>query len=113
MDYILQMKVLFPSYTAAEDEHQKGYLTETYYRMCDFLTPIPSDLRGIFKRGSIDMKKKRKDFIHNFSPAFLLILCLATGLSGLTACSGSDASKDAGNESQESADTDADQKKKR
>lgn len=58
------------------------------------------------------MKKKRKDFIHNFSPAFLLILCLATGLSGLTACSGSDASKDAGNESQESADTDADQKKK-
>lgn len=58
------------------------------------------------------MKKKRKDFIHNFSPAFLLILCLATGLSGLTACSGADASKDAGNESQESADTDADQKKK-
>lgn len=58
------------------------------------------------------MKKKRKDFIHNFSPAFLLILCLATVLSGLTACSGSDASKDAGNESQESADTDADQKKK-
>ena len=58
------------------------------------------------------MKKKRKDFIHNFSPAFLLILCLATSLSGLTACSGADASKDAGNESQESADTDADQKKK-
>ena len=58
------------------------------------------------------MKKKRKDFIHNFSPAFLLILCLATVLSGLTACSGSDASKDAGNESQDSADTDADQKKK-
>lgn len=58
------------------------------------------------------MKKKRKDFIHNFSPAFLLILCLATGLSGLTACSGADASKDAGNESQDSADTDADQKKK-
>ena len=58
------------------------------------------------------MKKTRKDFIHNFSPAFLLILCLATGLSGLTACSGADASKDAGNESQESADTDADQKKK-
>lgn len=58
------------------------------------------------------MKKKRKDFIHNFSPAFLLILCLATGLSGLTACSKADAPKDAGNESQESADTDADQKKK-
>ena len=58
------------------------------------------------------MKKKRKDFIHNFSPAFLLILCLATSLSGLTACSKADAPKDAGNESQESADTDADQKKK-
>lgn len=58
------------------------------------------------------MKKKRKDFIHNFSPAFLLILCLATGLSGLTACSGADAPKDTVDESQESADTDADQKKK-
>lgn len=58
------------------------------------------------------MKKKRKDFIHNFSPAFLLILCLATGLSGLTACSKADAPKDTGNESQKSADTDADQKKK-
>lgn len=58
------------------------------------------------------MKKKRKDFIHNFSPAFLLTLCLATGLSGLTACSKADAPKDTGNESQESANTDADQKKK-
>ena len=58
------------------------------------------------------MKKKRKDFIHNFSPAFLLILCLATGLSELTACSGADAPKDTVDESQESVDTDADQKKK-
>ena len=58
------------------------------------------------------MKKKRKDFIHNFSPAFLLILCLATGLSGLTACSGADAPKDTVDESQDSADADADQKKK-
>ena len=40
-DYILQMKVLFPSYTAAEDEHQKGYLTETYYRMCGFSDADP------------------------------------------------------------------------
>lgn len=40
-DYILQMKVLFPSYTTAEDEHQKGYLTETYYRMCGFSDADP------------------------------------------------------------------------
>lgn len=40
-DYILQMKVIFPSYTDSNDEHQKGYLTECYYRMCGFSDADP------------------------------------------------------------------------
>ena len=40
-DYILQMKVVFPEYTNANDEHQKGYLTECYYRMCGFSDADP------------------------------------------------------------------------
>ena len=40
-DYILQMKVVFPEYTNANDEHQKGYLTECFYRMCGFSDADP------------------------------------------------------------------------
>lgn len=40
-DYILQLKVIFPSYTDSNDEHQKGYLTECYYRMCGFSDADP------------------------------------------------------------------------
>ena len=35
-DYILQMKVIFPSYTSDLDKAQKGYVTECYYRLCGF-----------------------------------------------------------------------------
>lgn len=35
-DYILQMKVIFPSYTSDLDKAQKGYVTECFYRLCGF-----------------------------------------------------------------------------
>ncbi len=35
-NYVMQMRILFPSYVSTEDELQKGYVTECMYRMCGF-----------------------------------------------------------------------------
>lgn len=34
--YVMHMKLYFPQYTGAEDQLQKGYVTECVYRMCAF-----------------------------------------------------------------------------
>lgn len=34
--YVLHMKLYFPQYTGAQDQLQKGYVTECVYRMCEF-----------------------------------------------------------------------------
>lgn len=35
-EFVMQMKVVIPTYTDREDELQKGYFTECMYRMCGF-----------------------------------------------------------------------------
>lgn len=35
-EYVMQMLVIYPSYTSGEDKLQKDYVTECYYRMCGF-----------------------------------------------------------------------------
>jgi hypothetical protein len=34
--FVMEMQVVFPNYTSEEDQLQKAYVTECYYRMCGF-----------------------------------------------------------------------------